>query len=59
MKTLKVTLEVEVKGDESDEEGIKENLYQHLTELIETDELFDKCTVVDANEDEDSFLDEV
>lgn len=56
MKTLKVLVELEIKGDENDEETLKEDLYQRIQELIEEDDLpFNVFPSEDEDEDEDVF----
>jgi hypothetical protein len=51
MKTLRVVIELELKGDEDDQETLKDSVYQYIQELIEADEL--EYTVVADDEDED------
>lgn len=54
MKTLKVIIELELKGDEEDQETLKEDVYNYLQELMEDDSL--DFTVVPADdEDEEDF----
>ena len=50
MKNLKIVIELEMKGDEEDEDTLKADLYEYLQELIEEDDL--EFTVV-PSEDED------
>jgi hypothetical protein len=54
MKTLRVTISLELKGDAEDSEMIKEDVYNYLQELMESDELEENWDVVEVEEDEDS-----
>lgn len=51
MKTLKVIVELEIKGDTNDQDTLKEDVYQYIQELIEEDSL--EFQVLDEEEDED------
>ena len=51
MKTLKVVIELEVKGDENDPDTLKEDIYERLQELMEEDDL--PFEVVPSEDDED------
>lgn len=48
MKNLKITIEFEVKGDLDDEDTLKEDIYNTLQEMMESDQLS-----YEAEEDEE------
>lgn len=53
MKTLKVLVELELKGDEDDMETLREDVKDLLQELIDEDEI--KFEVIDIEEDEELY----
>jgi hypothetical protein len=53
MKKLKVIIQLEMKGDENDEETLKEDIYQYLQELIDEDSL--EFEVVEDEEEEEDY----
>ena len=54
MKTVKVIIEFEMKGDVEDSDSIKESIYDFLEVAIEADEL-EGCWTVEAVEDEEDY----
>lgn len=53
MKTLRVTINLELKGDAEDTEMLKEDVYNYLQELMENDELEEHMNVIEEDDSED------
>lgn len=45
MKTVKVTLKLEFETEDADHEILRESIASQLEEMIENDELMDRCSI--------------